>query len=199
MDPTWTGGRPILPAELLIQRVHGEAVVPRRLPVNVDTLALAGDLTGLFRAAQGRTQGEIEAELQVLEGDQIDYRVKRGLAHLLAHDFSTFDVSSPLEPAALRQRVFAVSAQTVPSPRSATATLTAVTDALTRELGRDIAPEQVRAWLYADLPEAHVLTGFEAPTPEGLLERYNLAQAQGVLYRASHVVITAHRNDPRRV
>jgi predicted nuclease of restriction endonuclease-like RecB superfamily len=169
------------------------------LPVNVDTLALAGDLTALFRAAQGRTQGEIEAELQVLEGDQIDYRVKRGLAHLLAHDFSTFDVSSPLEPAALRQRVFAVSAQTVPSPRSATATLTAVTDALTRELGRDIAPEQVRAWLYADLPEAHVLTGFEAPTPEGLLERYNLAQAQGVLYRASHVVITAHRNDPRRV
>ena len=54
----------------------------------------------------------------------------------------------------------------------------------------------MRAWLYADLPEAHVLTSFEAPTPEGLLERYNLAQAQGVLYRASHVVITAHRNDP---
>jgi predicted nuclease of restriction endonuclease-like RecB superfamily len=54
----------------------------------------------------------------------------------------------------------------------------------------------VRAWLYADLPEAHVLTSFEAPTPEGLLERYNLAQAQGVLYQASHVVITAHRNDP---
>ena len=69
-------------------------------------------------------------------------------------------------------------------------------DALSRELARDIGPEQVRAWLYADLPEAHVLTSFEAPTPEGLLERYNLAQAQGVLYRASHVVITAHRNDP---
>ena len=69
-------------------------------------------------------------------------------------------------------------------------------DALTRELARDIGPEQVRAWLYADLPEAHVLTSFEEPTPEGLLERYNLAQAQGVLYRASHVVITAHRNDP---
>ena len=61
-------------------------------------------------------------------------------------------------------------------------------DALTRELARDIGPEQVRAWLYADLPEAHVLTSFEAPTPEVLLERYNLAQAQGVLYRASHVV-----------
>jgi predicted nuclease of restriction endonuclease-like RecB superfamily len=76
------------------------------------------------------------------------------------------------------------------------ATLTAVADTLTRKLARDIDPEQVRARLYADLPEAHVLTRFEAPTPEGLLQRYSLAQAQGVLYRASQVVLTAHRNDP---
>jgi predicted nuclease of restriction endonuclease-like RecB superfamily len=176
--------------------MHGEAVVPRRLPITADTLALASALIALFHVALGRTRGEIEAELQVLEGDQTDYRVKRGLAHLLAHDFSTFEVGSPLAPAALRQRVFTVSAQAVPSPRQSLAALTAVAGALSRELGRDIGPEQVRAWLYADLPEAHVLTSFETPTPEGLLERYNLAQAQGVLYRASHAVITAYRNDP---
>ena len=41
-----------------------------------------------------------------------------------------------------------------------------------------------------------LLTSFDEPTPEALIERYNLSQAQGVLYRASHVVITAHRNDP---
>jgi uncharacterized protein len=176
--------------------VHGEAVVPRRLPVTADTLGLAADLIALFRVAQGRTRDEIEAELQVLEEDHIDYRVKRGLAHLLAHDFSTFEVDSPLEPSALRQRVFALSALSLSSPQRSLATLTVVADALTRELGRDIGPEQVRAWLYADLPEAHVLTSFEAPTLESFLERYNLAQAQGILYRASHVIITAHRNDP---
>ena len=176
--------------------MHGEAVVPRRLPVHADALALAADLIALFRAAQGQTRGALEAELQVLEGDQTDYRVKRGLAHLLASDFSTFEVHSSLAPAELRQRVFTASAQTAPSPPHSLATLTALADTLSRELGRDIGPAQVRAWLYADLPEAHVLTSFEAPTPEGLLERYNLAQAQGVLYRASQVVITAHRNDP---
>ena len=170
--------------------------MPKRLPVKADTLALAAELIALFRAAQGRTRGELEAELQVLEGDQTDYRLKRGLAHLLATDFSTFEVGSPLAPAELRRRVFAMSAPSVPNPQQSAATLTVVADALTRELGRDIAPEHVRAWLYADLPEAHVLTSFEAPTPESLLARYNLAQAQGVLYRASHVVITAHRNDP---
>jgi Protein of unknown function (DUF790) len=105
-------------------------------------------------------------------------------------------VGSPLEPAALHQRVFAVSAPSVPSPQQSLATLKAVADALSRELARDIGPEQVRAWLYADLPAAHVLTRFEAPTPEVLLARYNLAQAQGVLYRDSQVVLTAHRNDP---
>ena len=180
----------------MIQRTHGEEVVPRRLQLTADTLALAANLIALFRAAQGETRGAIETELQVLEGDQTDYRLKRGLAHLLASDFSTFEVGSPLEPAALRQRVFPLSALSVPSPQQSLATLTAVADALSRELARDIGPEQVRAWLYADLPEAHVLTSFEAPTPEGLLERYNLAQAQGVLYRASQVVLTAHRNDP---
>jgi predicted nuclease of restriction endonuclease-like RecB superfamily len=170
--------------------------VPRRLPLNADTLALAADLIALFRGAQGQTRGEIETELQVLEGDWTDYRVKRGLAHLLASDFSTFEVGSPVGPSALRQRVFAQSATSVPSPQESQATLAAVADGLSHELGRDIGPAQVRAWLYADLPEAHVLTSFEPPTPEGLLARYNLAQAQGVLYRASHVVITAHRNDP---
>jgi len=196
MDPTRTGGRLILPTELFIQRTHGEAVVPRRLPVNADTLALAADLIARFHAAQGRTRGELEAELQVLEGDQTDYRLKRGLAHLLAHDFSTFEMGCPLDPAALRQRVFAMSAQTVPSPQQSTTTLATVADTLTRELGRDIGPEQVRAWLYADLPEAHVPTTFDEPTPTGLLERYNLARAQGVLYPASQLVLTAHRNDP---
>jgi uncharacterized protein len=180
----------------LIQRCHGEEVVPTRLRLNANNLALAADLMARFRAAQERTRGALEAELQVLEGDQTDYRVKRGLAHLMASDFSTFEVCSPLEPAALRQRVFALSAQSALSPQQSMATLTTVADALSRELGRDIGPAQVRAWLYADLREAHMLTRVEAPTPEGLLQRYNLAQAQGVLYGASQVVLTAHRNDP---
>lgn len=170
--------------------------MPKRLRLTADNLALAAELIALFRAAQGKTRGELEAQLQVLEGEQTDYRMKRGLAHLLESAFSTFERRSPLEPAELRQRVFALSAQSTPSPQSSTATLTAVADRLSRELTHDIGPEQVRAWLYADLREQHVLTSFDEPTPEVLLERYNLAQAQGVLYRASHVVITAHRNDP---
>jgi uncharacterized protein len=179
-----------------VQRYHGEEVEPKRLPFTAGNLALAAELIALFRAAQGGTRAELEAQLQVLEGEQTDYRVQRGLTHLLDSAFSTFERHCPLDPAEIRQRVFALSAPSVPSEQHSTAALTAAADSLSRELGRDIGPEQVRAWLYADLREQHVLTSFDEPTPEVLLQRYNLAQAQGVLYRASHVVITAHRNDP---
>jgi predicted nuclease of restriction endonuclease-like RecB superfamily len=170
--------------------------MPKRLRLTAGDRALAAELIALFHAAQGTTRGEIEGQLRALEGDGTDYRVQRGLAHLLERAFSTFEQCSPVDPATLRRRIFALSAPSIPGPQRSMDALTAVAEALGRELGRDIDPEQVRAWLYADLPEQQVLTGFDEPTPEVLLERYNVAQAQGALYRASHVVLTAHRNDP---
>ena len=186
----------MLPADLLMQRYQGEAVIPKRLPCSADNLAIAAELIALFQAATGGTRAELQAQLQILEGEETDYRMKRGLAHLLETAFSTFEMRSPLDPATIRQRVFALSAQSIPGPQGSTATLAAMAETLTHELEREVSPEQIRAWLYADLPEQQVLTSFDAPTPEALLQRYNLSQAQGVLYRASHVVITAHRNDP---
>ena len=186
----------MLPADLLIQRYQGEAVIPKRLPCSADNLAIAAELITLFRAATGGTRADLQTQLQVLEGEETDYRMKRGLAHLLESAFSTFEMRSLIDPVMLRQRVFALSAQSVPGPQSSVATVAAVAETLSRELEQDVSPEQIRAWLYADLPEQQLLTSFDEPTPEALIERYNLSQAQGVLYRASHVVITAHRNDP---
>jgi predicted nuclease of restriction endonuclease-like RecB superfamily len=186
----------VLPTDLLMSRYRGEDVVPKRLPLNATNRALAAQLIRLFQAAQGKTRAELQAELLVLEGDYTDYRVKRGLAHLLTSAYSTLEVMSPLDPVMLRQRVFALAAHGAPSPHATTATLKALSDALSHELHRDVTPEHIRHGLYADLPEQQVLTSFDPPSAEALLHRYNLAQAQGVLYRASHITITAHRNDP---
>src|SRR5262249_38702755 len=146
----------------------------------------------LFRAATGGTRAELQAQLQSLEGEETDDRMKRGLAHLLETAFSTFEMRSPLDPATIRQRVVALSAQSLSGAQGRAATLAVVAGTLSHELGREVSPEPIRAWLYADLPEQQVLTSFDAPTPAALLQRYNLSQAQGVLYCASHVVITAH-------
>ncbi|MEB3356044.1 MAG: DUF790 family protein, partial [Synechococcales bacterium] len=83
-----------------------------------------------------------------------------------------------------------------PLPQQASETLGAIADQLTQELNREVFPEQVRQGLYADLAENRILVQFEAPTPDALLHRYNLSQVQGIFYKASHIIINAHRNDP---
>ncbi|MBD2072169.1 DUF790 family protein [Leptolyngbya sp. FACHB-671] len=186
----------MLPSDLLISRQNGEEITPKRLGIGQKYGAIATDLINLFQQMQGKTQGELNRQLQELEGEDTDYRIKRGLAHILKSSFSTFEVVSPLEPQLLRQRVFALSAQAAPLPQTAQATLTKLADHLTQELDREVLPDQIRAGLYADLAENRILTQFEAPTSEALLHRYNLSQVQGIFYKASHIIITAHRNDP---
>ena len=65
-----------------------------------------------------------------------------------------------------------------------------------RSLGAD--PQEVADALYADLPDQQTLVSFEAPDLQVLLDRFNLAQAQGLLYRAYSLIITARRNEPAR-
>jgi uncharacterized protein len=187
----------MLPTDLLMHRYSGETVVPKRLEINSKNLAIAADLIQLFQEHQRHTRGDLNRQLQELEGEDTDYRIKRGLAHLLSADaFSTFETISPLDPPMLRQRVFALSAQTPPSAQASPITLEKLAHALSHELGREVLPVQIQTGLYADLSENQILTQFEAPTPKALLHRYNLSQVQGIFYRASQIILNAHRNDP---
>jgi uncharacterized protein len=186
----------MLPTELLSNRLRGETVEPLRLPIDEKHLALAQELIEIFTLAQGMTQGELSRHLLELEGEETDYRLKRGLAHILNSGFSEFETVSPLDPPMLRDRIFTHSAQSQPSLAQTKTTLQVVADQLSQELDREVLPEQVKAGLYADLPDNQILTQFAAPTPEALLHRYNLSQVQGIFYRASDVRLDAHRNDP---
>jgi uncharacterized protein len=186
----------MLPTELLSNRLRGETVEPLRLPIDEKHLALAQELIEIFTLAQGMTQGELSRHLLELEGEETDYRLKRGLAHILNSGFSEFETVSPLDPPMLRDRIFTHSAQSQPSLAQTKTTLQVVADQLSQELDREVLPEQVKAGLYADLPDNQILTQFAAPTPEVLLHRYNLSQVQGIFYRASDVRLDAHRNDP---
>ncbi|MBD1835524.1 DUF790 family protein [Cyanobacteria bacterium FACHB-472] len=186
----------MLPTDLLIHRQNGETIVPKRLNIDAKNLAVANELIICFQEALGNTQGELDRQLSELEGDSPDYRLKRGLAHILKSSLSTFEVVSPLEPPELRERVFALSAQSIPSPQASGATLNILADKLSQELEREVLPSQIQAGLYADLAENRILTQFDGITPENLLHRYNLSQVQGVFYRASQITLNAHRNVP---
>ncbi|MBT9311927.1 DUF790 family protein [Leptothoe kymatousa] len=186
----------MLPSDLLIHRPRGGSIDAKQLPVADPWLAISSNLISLFQATVGDTQGSLNQKLQTLEGEDTDYRIKRGLAHILRSSFSTFEIVSPLDPQDLRQRVFALAAAAVPSPTAARQHLETLATQLTQELDKDVEPIHIQQGLYADLKENRILTQFEAPTPEALLHRYNLSQVQGIFYRASHVVLNLHRNDP---
>jgi predicted nuclease of restriction endonuclease-like RecB superfamily len=186
----------MLPTELLINRQNGEEIIPKRLPINTQMCAIATELITCFQDAIGGTQGELDRKLLELEGDSPDYRLKRGLAHILKSSFCTFEIVSPLEPPLLRQRVFALSAQSIPSSQASETTLETLSSALSQELNQEVLPQQIRMGLYADLQENRILTQFDDPAPEALLHRYNLSQVQGIFYRASHMTLNAHRNVP---
>lgn len=179
-----------------MHRQNGEEIIPKRLKIDQKTSELASELINYFQSAVGKTQGVLERQLTDFEGDSTDYRVKRGLAYILKSSFCTFEVVSPLEPQMLRERVFSLAAKSVSSRESTQVTLGKVADELTQELEREVLLEQVRNGLYADLSENKILTVFDAPTAPDLLNRYNLSQVQGVFYKASQLVLNAHRNVP---
>ncbi|MBN4006324.1 DUF790 family protein [Nostoc sp. LPT] len=186
----------MLPTELLMHRQNGEEIIPKRLKIDQKTSELAIELINYFQSAVGKTQGVLERQLTDFEGDSTDYRLKRGLAYILKSSFCTFEVISPLEPQMLRERVFSLAAKSVSSRESTQVTLSKIADELTQELEREVLSEQVRNGLYADLSENKILTVFDAPTAPDLLNRYNLSQVQGVFYKASQLVLNAHRNVP---
>ncbi|MGL5063727.1 MAG: DUF790 family protein, partial [Microcoleus sp.] len=108
----------MLPTDLLSYRQNGESIIPLRLKIDAKNLATATEIIECFQESIGTTQGELDRRLLGLEGDSPDYRLKRGFAHLLKGGFCTFEIISPLEPSELRQQVFALAAQSVPSINS---------------------------------------------------------------------------------
>ena len=187
----------MLPGDLLIYRYSGESIVPKRIEIDAHHLQMATDAIECFQSVVGGAQGQLDEMLLQLEGDSPDFRTKRGFAHLLkSQSFSTFEIVSPLDPAELRQRVYALAATASPSVTHTKATLATLASNLSHELKQEILPPQITQGLYADLPENRILTEFTQPDPVALIHRYNLSQVQGVFYRASELTINAHRNVP---
>ncbi len=186
----------MLPSELLIHRRSGETIIPKRLLIDNSVLKLAQEQIDLFQSSLGETQGQLDEKLSALEGDSPHYKTMRGLAHLLKNHFSTFEIISPLDPIDLRKKVFNQAASQIFTPQQKQELLDKLAHQLSQELSREVLPTEIERGLYADLPENRIFTQFDPPLPDALIHRYNLSQVQGVFYRANHIIINAHRNDP---
>jgi predicted nuclease of restriction endonuclease-like RecB superfamily len=191
----------MLTTDLLLTRSRGPYIEPRYIDVaSPQFIQLAQDLIDIFARHQGQTRKELQAALDHYAGDRTDYRIQRGLAKLLFDHSCEFHISSAVPPEDLRQQIFALSRENHPVVREPNLIYPITREHILEQvaLKHQISAAQVDEGLYADLAENHRLQTFETPSPNFLLNRYNLALAQAMLYRCERLELSVHRNIPAR-
>jgi predicted nuclease of restriction endonuclease-like RecB superfamily len=196
----------VLTGELLRVRSTGGALVPRYLAPGqrARLLPAAEELLTHARAAPAHhaLRAELGAALEAVPHAAVDRFVMAGLCKLVL-DRCAFAVTPGPEPAALRERTFRLAAERrrTLEPLGSfdrDAVLADVSAALARD-GIPLAPAELDARLFADLPEEERCTGFRDLSAGALLDRYDLALAQGVLLRATRVTVWLEGEAPAAV
>ncbi len=184
--------RVVLTADLVQARVYRKQVRPRYIDTaDEGNLALADELIEVFTAHEGRSRYELDCELKELLGTGTEFLLHRALAKLLL-DRSTFDTEAEVEPEELRRKVFEESAAVYgKAGLGGDDPLHFDRAAVLEKVGGhfELEPRQVESGLYADLKHEQILTKWQRCRPGWLLERYNVALAQGVLFKAAELEI----------
>jgi uncharacterized protein len=186
-------------------RYSRDRIIPFYIDANnPEWLEAAQRLREIFQAQQGRTRGELEEDIHQTFGSDPAQLVHQGLAKLL-EDRCEFETVSGLPPEQLREAVFAGATarrrQCALMKAEIGVPETFHRDAVLREVGTQLAltPEAVDQGLFADLKSEQRLVRFQDITPQRLLQRYNVALAQGVLLRSTQVEIRIQDETPQRV
>lgn len=184
----------MLTADLALHIQRGDKITPRYIddqdPRHIQT---AADLILLVQQHAGRRRAELQQALDEYIGVGTDYKVLRGLIKLLL-DRCAFESVSVRDAAELRQKLFfkAVEQHPVVTAEARQQVLAALAADLV------CTSAEIVAGLYADLSDNQILTLFDELDATQLLERYNVAQAQALLYRCSEMRLwIAAENAPR--
>lgn len=179
----------MLTTELTRVRKKGEAVVPRFLKKDerARAAALAERYLAIFAAHVGKPRDDLEAAKKAVEVSAADRLVALGICKLI-EDRCAFQAVSALEPEEVRKAVFLAAARAhralgLREELDRAAVLAEVAPAL----GTDAAG--IDAAMYSDLRGSERLESFDPIGVEPLLQRYDVALAQGVLLRATKVVV----------
>jgi predicted nuclease of restriction endonuclease-like RecB superfamily len=182
----------MLTSDLAVSFRRGDKIFPFLIDTgNAGYLRDAADLIEIFEAFAGETRGALERELEEFIGTGTDYKIMRGLIKLL-NDRCEFETSAPAEPVEIRQKVFLEARRSHPVFPDSTQK-EKVLETVAEEFLCD--KNAIIANLYADLPAQQHLTSFDPIEPEDLLDLYNLAQAQALLYRSIEMKIRVAPSD----
>ena len=188
----------MLPVDLVHSRRQKDRLVVTPLGERWDRAReIATELVQIAEAHVGRTREELETAWRALDVPPREIRLRDGLIALI-EDALDLDGRADVDAVGLRAEVF--TRATARRRSEATFDRDAILAELAQEKGTTV--EAIEADLYADLRGAQVLraavdrTGASiALVPGGaggIVEGYDLSQAQSVLLRATRVVVTLH-------
>ncbi len=177
----------MLTSDLIRYKVTDGEVVPAYITRRESSryLRVGEDLIRIYRSSFGLTKGEIRRRLEDYESTSTEYRVFRGLSKLL-EEKATFSPPHQWNYPQIREKVFSKAAKAYPIVTQPDLLYQTRREEVLEPIAEDlgVATQELEDDLYGDLPENHILVDMEKVTPEELLRRYNLALAQGILYRA---------------
>jgi predicted nuclease of restriction endonuclease-like RecB superfamily len=183
----------MLTADLAQSWVRGGKTAPRYVDVeDAEYRADAEKLIAIFAASEGRTHAELDEALDAHVGLGVDYKIQRGLIKLLT-DRCEFETISAKDPVEIRRALFLQAGRHHPIVEDGE-TRVAVVRVAALEL--ECEPAALVAGMYADLPEQQRLMKFEPLSAAELLDLYNVAQAQALLYRCAEMRLWIEPQNP---
>lgn len=183
----------MLTSDLAFSWRRGDKIFPRLIKTNNRSfLADAENIIAVFEEFIGKKRGEIERELEEYVGNGTDYRILRGFIKLL-YDRSEFQTESAVEPFEIRQKIFLEARKFQPVLPNSDQRKTVLQTVAENEF--QLESDEIEAILYADLSAQQRLISFETISPADLLDRYNLAQAQALLYKCVEMKIRIAPSD----
>jgi hypothetical protein len=179
----------MLPSELLVVWKRKGVIWPRYARLSSDTLEIASSLIEVYRRHISEKKKVLKEFIGELEDRGYDYRFIRGLSFLLDRN-SVFKRSEGVNPVDLRRKIFQaiekLGQPTTPEQRSR------IIEKIASEL--KATPEIVEEFFYADLDSESILEKFDPPSPQELLEKYNLSLTQTLLFDSTELKFTTAGN-----
>lgn len=180
----------MLTKDLIKFRKQGKYIRPSFIAADdAVLLRIAEDLLTVYNGREENrslTRGEIEELVEPVLKSHRDLKLTRGLNKLIL-DRCEFSQAEDFDYPAERRKIFFKAAGLL--QRGA-----GDYDDYYREItnGSEFAKHDI----FADLPENETLTSFRSLFPRQLLERYNCAQVQGLLFNASEIEVKVSSPDP---
>ena len=179
----------MLPSELLAVWKRKGVIWPRYAKLSSDSLEIASVLIEVYKRHTGEKKRVLKEFVSELENKGYDYRFVRGLSFLLDGK-SVFKFNEAVNPVNLRRKTFHATEKfgvpTTPEQRSI------IIGEIASEL--KTTPEMFEELFYADLDSESTLEKFDAPSPQELLEKYNLSLTQTLLFDSTELKFTTAGN-----